>query len=129
MIIILGGNFSNQTFFPFKNKMPNIYSFSYKFLKVIAMSSATKSMTFEQFLLDLTEVFFVLNHHHFKLNSSKFVFVIKGWKLLGFLVSSKGIEHNLEKIQAIHDITPYQSVKDVYCLIWRVYHWQSSINL
>ena len=81
------------------------------------MSGAIKSMTFEKFLLDLKEIFFVLNHHHFKLNPSKFVFVIKGWKLLGFLVSSKRIEHNLEKIQTIHDITPYQSVKEVYYLI------------
>ena len=62
MIIILGGDFLNQTFFPFKNKMPNIYSFSYKFLKVVVMSSATKSMTFEEFLLGLKEVFFILNH-------------------------------------------------------------------
>jgi hypothetical protein len=41
-----------------------------------------------------------------KLNLFKCVFVIKREKVLGFLVSSNGIEPNLEKIQAILDITP-----------------------
>jgi hypothetical protein len=39
MTIILGGDFLNQTFFPSKNKMPNIFSF-YLNLKVTAMLGA-----------------------------------------------------------------------------------------
>jgi len=58
-----------------------------------------KSMTFEQHLLDLRKVFQVLKDHNMKLNPSKCVFAIRGGKFLVFLVSYRGIEPNLEKIQ------------------------------
>jgi hypothetical protein len=38
---------------------------------------------------------------------------------LGFLVSSKGMEPNLEKIQAILDMTPPQKIKKCQCLTKR----------
>jgi hypothetical protein len=56
-----------------------------------------KSMMFEQHLLDLEEVFSMLNQYQIKLNFFKCVFSIKGGKLLGFLLSSKGIKSNPEK--------------------------------
>jgi len=56
-----------------------------------------KSMNFQQYLLDLEEVFYMLNHHQIKLNPSKCVFAIEGRKFLGFLVSSNGIKPNLKK--------------------------------
>jgi len=65
-----------------------------------------KSMMFEQHLLDLEEVFSMLNQYQIKLNFLKCVFSIKGGKLLGFLLSSKGIKSNPEKIQVILNMTP-----------------------
>jgi len=65
-----------------------------------------KKMTFKQHILDLKEVFVVLSQYHVKLNPSKCVFAIKGGKFLGFLVSSKGIEPNPKKNQAILDMMP-----------------------
>jgi len=53
-----------------------------------------KNMTFQQHILDLKEVFVVLNQYQMKLNPSKCVFAIKGGKFLGFLVSSRGIKPN-----------------------------------
>jgi len=53
-----------------------------------------KSMTFEQHLQDLREVFQVLESHSMKLNPSKCMFAIRRGKFLGFLVSNRGIEPN-----------------------------------
>lgn len=57
-----------------------------------------KNVTFEQHILDLKEVLSMFGHHQMKFNPSKSVFTIKWGKFLGFLVSSKEIEPNLEKI-------------------------------
>jgi hypothetical protein len=48
--------------------------------------------------LDLEEVLSMFGHHQMKFNNSKYIFTIKWEKFLGFLVSSKGIKPNLEKI-------------------------------
>lgn len=43
-----------------------------------------KSMTFEQHLIDLEEVFFVIGLYQMKLNLLKYMFFIKGGKFRGF---------------------------------------------
>jgi len=48
-----------------------------------------------------------------KLNPSKRVFAIKWEKFLSFLVSSKGIKPNLEKIHVILGMAPHRSIKEV----------------
>jgi hypothetical protein len=48
-----------------------------------------------------------------KLNLEKCVFMIIKGKVLGCLVSTKGIEANPNKIKAITQIQPPQSKKDV----------------
>ena len=50
-----------------------------------------KSMTYEQNLRDLEEVFSVLKSYRIKLNPAKCVFAIRGGKILGFLINNKGI--------------------------------------
>jgi hypothetical protein len=55
-----------------------------------------------------------------KLNPSKCVFVIKGEKFLGFLVSFKGVKLNPETIEAILNMTPLWTVKEVQCLTGRL---------
>jgi hypothetical protein len=79
-----------------------------------------KSMTFEQHLRDLREVFKVLESHNMKLNPFKCVFAIQGRKFLGFLVSNRGIEPNLENIQTLLNMTPPMTVKEVQHLIERL---------
>jgi hypothetical protein len=78
-----------------------------------------KNMIFKQHLLNLEEIFFVLDHYQMKLNPFKYVFAIKKEKLLGFLVISKGIESNPEKPQAILDMAPSHPVKKVQRLTGR----------
>ena len=51
-----------------------------------------------------------------KLNSSKCVFRVTAGKFLGFMVSHRGIEVNLEKVWAIMELTPPKTVKEVQSL-------------
>ena len=51
---------------------------------------------------DLAETFDNLRRIQMKLNPDKCVFGVPSGKLLGFLVSSRGIEANPEKITAIN---------------------------
>jgi hypothetical protein len=50
---------------------------------------------------DLKETFDNLDRYKLKLNPTKYSFGVSARKLLGFLVSTRGIEANPEKIQVI----------------------------
>jgi hypothetical protein len=62
---------------------------------------------------DLTLVFDNLRATRMKLNPDKCVFGVSTGKLLGFLVSHRGIEANPEKIRAIEAMRPLARIKDV----------------
>jgi hypothetical protein len=62
---------------------------------------------------DLTLVFDRLRATRTKLNPDKCVFGVSAGKLLGFLVSYRGIEANPEKIKAIEAMRPPAHIKDV----------------
>ena len=51
-----------------------------------------------------------------KLNPSKCVFGVTAEKFLGFMVSQRGIEVNLEKVRAILELEPSRTVKAVQSL-------------
>ena len=55
----------------------------------------------DSLIQDLHETFENLRWVNFKLNPDKCVFGVPSGKLLGFLVSHRGIEANRDKIQAI----------------------------
>jgi hypothetical protein len=55
-----------------------------------------------------------------RLNPEKCVFGVRQGKILGYLVSHHGIEANPTKIQAIINMTPLQSAKDVQRLTGRL---------
>jgi hypothetical protein len=65
----------------------------------------------------LTLVFDKLRATRTKLNPDKCIFGISAGKLLGFLVSYRGIEANPEKIRAIEAMKPPARVKDVQKLM------------
>jgi hypothetical protein len=66
---------------------------------------------------DLTLVFDKLRATRTKLNLDKCVFGVSTGKLLGFLVSHRGIEANPEKIKAIEVMRPPARIKDVQKLM------------
>ena len=55
-----------------------------------------------------------------KLNPSKCVFGVTAGKFLGFMVSQRGIEVNLEKVRAILELEPPRTVKAVQSLNGKV---------
>ena len=65
-----------------------------------------KSLDEGKHLDDLQETFNTLRRYNMKLNPSKCAFGVASGKLLGFMVSHRGIEANLEKIKAILDMKP-----------------------
>ena len=75
-----------------------------------------KSLHEEDHLDDLRETFNTLRSYTMKLNPNKCVFGVMEGKFLGFMVSQRGIEFNLEKIRAIVELEPPRMVKKVQSL-------------
>ena len=75
-----------------------------------------KSIDEGKHLDDLQETFNTLRRYNMKLNPSKCAFRVVSGKFLEFMVSHRGIEANSEKIKAILDIKPPQSIKEVQSL-------------
>nr|AAU10764.1 putative polyprotein [Oryza sativa Japonica Group] len=69
-----------------------------------------KTRNQETLLSDLAETFESLRSARIKLNLDKCVFGVPAGKLLGFLVSARGIEANPEKIRAIERMRPPASL-------------------
>ena len=76
-----------------------------------------KSREARTLIKDLEETFVNLRGINLKLNSEKCVFGVPSGKLLGFLVSHRGIEANPEKIKAIERMSPPQTLKEMQKLI------------
>ena len=72
-----------------------------------------KSLDKGKHLDDLQETFDTLRQYNMKLNPSKCAFGVPSGKFLGFMVSHREIEANPDKIQAILDMKPAQSIKEV----------------
>jgi hypothetical protein len=67
----------------------------------------------EDHVADLVETFANMRDARLRLNPKKCVFGVRQGKILGYLVSHRGIKANLTKIQAIINMTPPQSTRDV----------------
>ena len=85
-------------------------------VEVYVDNMLVKSLDEGKHLDDLQETFNTLKRHSMKLNPSKCTFGVASGKFLGFMVSHKGIEANPEKIKAILDMQPPQSIKEVQSL-------------
>ena len=72
------------------------------------------------FLDDLRETFDNLDRYHIKLNPSKCMFGVPSGKLLGYLISARGIEANPEKIQAIITMKQPKNLRGVQQLTGRL---------
>jgi ribonuclease HI len=74
----------------------------------------------EDHLADLAEMFANMRDARLRLNPEKCVFGVRQGKILGYLVLHRRIEANPTKIQAIINMTPPQSAKDVQQLTGRL---------
>ena len=75
-----------------------------------------KSQRKEDHLEELRETFNTLRPYNMKLNPGKCSFGVTAGKFLGFMVSQRGIEANLDKIRAIIEMTPLRNVKKLQSL-------------
>jgi hypothetical protein len=65
------------------------------------------------FIEDLEETFANLRKVNIKLNPAKCAFGVPSGKLLGFLVSHRGIEANPDKVKAIEEMHPPPNLKEM----------------
>ena len=72
-----------------------------------------KSQEARTLIQDVEETFASLRQVDLWLNPEKCVFGVPSGKLLGFLVSHRGIEANPEKVKAIEDMRPPQTLKEM----------------
>ena len=79
-----------------------------------------KSIRKDHHLGDLRETFENLRSAGLKLNLEKCTFWVQYGRLLGFVVSKRGIEVETQKIQAIIDMRPPQSRKQAQRLTGRL---------
>ena len=75
-----------------------------------------KSKKEDHDLDNLRETFETLRLYDMKLNPSKCMFGVLSGKFMDFIVSQCGIEANLDKIQAILEMTPPKNTKEVQIL-------------
>jgi hypothetical protein len=74
----------------------------------------------EDHVANLAETFANMRDARLRLNPEKCVFGVRQGNIPGYLVSHRGIEANLTKIQAIINMTPPQSARDVQRLTGRL---------
>ena len=79
-----------------------------------------KSVKAELHITHLVEAFQILKSYNMKLNPTKCAFWVSVRKFLGFIVNSRGIEVNLDKIKAMLDMLPPSNIKDIQCLTGRI---------
>ena len=79
-----------------------------------------KSFKAELHVDHLAEAFQILKDYKMKLNPTKCAFGVSAGKFLGFIVNSRGIEANPEKIRAVLDMQPPSSTKEIQCLTGRI---------
>ena len=65
---------------------------------------------------DLRKTLDILRAFRMKLNPKKCMFRVRSSKFLRFMISSQGIEANLDKIQAVFDMKPLCNIKEVQLL-------------
>ena len=71
-----------------------------------------KSLDEDKHLDDLQETFDALRRYNMKLNPSKCAFRVSYGKFLGFMVSHRGIEANIDKIHAILNMELPRNIKE-----------------
>ena len=72
-----------------------------------------KSKAVSEHVGDLTNIFEILRRHKLRLNASKCSFGVGSRKFLGYMVTHRGIEVNLNQIKAINSLQPPRNPKEV----------------
>ncbi|XP_049410414.1 uncharacterized protein LOC125873545 [Solanum stenotomum] len=92
----------------------------HKEIEVYVDDVVVKSKKSSDHLNDLRKFFERLHKYNLKLNPAKCAFGVPAGKLLGFIVSRKGIELDPSKIKAIQELPPPKTRKDVMSFLGRL---------
>ena len=92
----------------------------HKEIKVYVDNMIAKSRTARDHLVDLRKLYKRLTKYRLRLNPNKCVFGASSGKLLGFIVSQRGIEVDPAKVQAIRDMLTPQSGKQIRSFLGKV---------
>ena len=84
-----------------------------KNIEVYIDDMVVKSKVEFEYVNDLGSIFEVLRKHKLHLNAFKCSFGISSGKFLGYMVTHRAIEVNLDQIKAINNLQPPQSPKEV----------------
>ena len=82
-------------------------------IEVYIDDMVVKSKLVSEHVRDLTNIFEILRKHKLCLNASKCSFGVGSGKFLGYMVTHRGIEVNLDQIKAINSLQPPQNPKGV----------------
>ena len=84
-----------------------------KSIEVYVDDMVVKSRVVSEHVGDLTDIFEILRKHKLRLNTSKCSFGVGSGKFLGYMVTHRGIEVNLDHIKAINSLQPPWNPKEV----------------
>ena len=82
-------------------------------IEVYIDDMVVKSKAVSEHVGDLTNIFEILRRHKLRLNASKCSFGVGSRKFLGYMVTHRGIEVNLNQIKAINSLQPPRNPKEV----------------
>ena len=89
-------------------------------MKVYRYDMLVKSVKAELHVAHLAESFQVLKNYNMKLDPTKCAFGVSTGKFLGFIVNSRGIETNPDKIKAVLDMQLPSNTKEIQRLTGRI---------
>jgi len=72
-----------------------------------------KSHAIDDHIADLKTTFNIMSVHQLKMNPTKSFLGVASGKFLGFVVTSKGIHLNPEKVHAIQEMQPLRNLKEL----------------
>ena len=92
----------------------------HKKIEVYVDDMIAKSQGEGEHVVNLRKLFERLRKFQLKLNPAKFTFGATFEKLLGFVVSKKGIEIDPDKVRAIQDLLPPRTTREVRSFMGRL---------
>ncbi|PKI35383.1 hypothetical protein CRG98_044226, partial [Punica granatum] len=92
----------------------------HKEVEVYIDDMIAKSKEGEDHLVNLKRLFDLLKEYKLRLNPAKSTFGARSGKLLGFVVSERGIEVDPDKVKAIKELPPPSTVREVRGFLGRL---------
>ena len=87
-----------------------------RMVEVYIDDMVTKSKQETRHIEDLQGVFKMLRQHKLRLNADKCAFRVGAGKVLGYLITKRGIEVNSDQIEAVQHLKPPSNPKEVQVL-------------